>query len=199
MRRKGARRCRAAQAGQGRPAVLRRGAAHPGWRAQGPAHARLVLPHRGRRENPRGAEVQAGRDALAPPQRGVRMRHHRTAQERGVKAEWEANADAARRREPTVGQEAVSPRSRMRRLVRSQWFTPRHGSALASLGLLASLRVASPLARRLWLNTACCLSVEGVATTKQRLDRAVGPAAAPCAQVPPRPQRFFNELKSHPH
>ena len=93
-----------------------------------------------------------------------------------MKAEWEANADAARRREPTVGQEAVSPRSRMRRLVRSQWFTPRHGR----------------------LNTACCLSAEGVATTKQRLDRAVGPAAAPCAQIPPRPQRFFNELKSHP-
>ena len=126
--------------------------------------------------DPRRTEVQAGGDALAPPQRGVRMRHHRTAQERGMKAEWEANADAARRREPTVGQEAVSPRSRMRRLVRSQWFTPRHGR----------------------LNTACCLSAEGVATTKQRLDRAVGPAAAPCAQIPPRPQRFFNELKSHP-
>ena len=94
-----------------------------------------------------------------------------------MKAEWEANADAARRREPTVGQEAVSPRSRMRRLVRSQWLTPRHGR----------------------LNTACCLSAEGVATTKQRLDRAVGPAAAPCAQIPPRPQRFFNELKSHPY
>ena len=93
-----------------------------------------------------------------------------------MKAEWEANEDAARRREPTVGQEAVSPRSRMRRLVRSQWLTQRHGR----------------------LNTACCLSVEGVATTKQRLDRAVGPAAAPCAQIPPRPQRFFNELKSHP-
>ena len=136
----------------------------------------IVLPHRGRRENPRRKKVQAGGDALAPPQRGVRMRHHRTAQERGMKAEWEANADAARRREPTVGQEAVSPRSRMRRLVRSQWFTPRHGR----------------------LNTACCLSAEGVATTKQRLDRAVGPAAAPCAQIPPRPQRFFNELKSHP-
>ena len=89
-----------------------------------------------------------------------------------MKAEWEANEDAARRREPTVGQEAVSPRSRMRRLVRSQWLTQRHGR----------------------LNTACCLSVEGVATTKQRLDRAVGPAAAPCAQIPPRPQRFFNEL-----
>ena len=116
----------------------------------------------------------------APPRRGlrrgVRLRHHRTAQERGMKAEWEANEDAARRREPTVGQEAVSPRSRMRRLVRSQWLTQRHGR----------------------LNTACCLSVEGVATTKQRLDRAVGPAAAPCAQIPPRPQRFFNELKSHP-
>ena len=136
----------------------------------------IVLPHGGRRENPRGAEVQAGGDALAPPQRRVRLRHHRTAQERGMKAEWEANEDAARRREPTVGQEAVSPRSRMRRLVRSQWLTQRHGR----------------------LNTACCLSVEGVATTKQRLDRAVGPAAAPCAQIPPRPQRFFNELKSHP-
>ena len=52
-----------------------------------------------------------------------------------MKTEWEANADAARRREPTVGQEAVSPRSRMRRLVRSQLLTQRHGSALASLGL----------------------------------------------------------------
>ena len=93
-----------------------------------------------------------------------------------MKTEWEANADAARRREPTVGQEAVASRSRMRRLVRRQWLTQRHGR----------------------LNTACCLSVEGVATTKQRLDRAVGPAAAPCAQIPPRPQRFFNELKSHP-
>ena len=112
-----------------------------------------------------------------------------------MKTEWEANADAARRREPTVGQEAVASRSRMRRLVRSQWFTPRHGSALASLGVFASLWVANPRKGRLWLNTACCLSVEGVATTKQRLDRAVGPAAAPCAQIPPRPQRFFNELK----
>jgi len=36
-------------------------------------------------------------------------------------------ADAARRREPAVGQEAVSSRSRMRRLVRSQWLSPRHG------------------------------------------------------------------------
>ena len=115
-----------------------------------------------------------------------------------MKAEWEANEDAARRREPTVGQEAVSPRSRMRRLVRSQWLAQRHGSALASLGVFASLWVANPRKGRLWLNTACCLSVEGVATTKQRLDRAVGPAAAPCAQIPPRPQRFFNELKSHP-
>ena len=55
-----------------------------------------------------------------------------------MKTEWEANADAARRREPTVGQEAVSSRSRMRRLVRSQWFTPRHGR----------------------LNAACCLSLK---------------------------------------
>ena len=93
-----------------------------------------------------------------------------------MKAEWEANADAARRREATVGQEAGASRSRMRRLVRSQWFTQRHGR----------------------LNTACCLSVEGVATTKQRLDRAVGPAAAPCAQIPPRPQQFFNELNRTP-
>ena len=44
----------------------------------------IVLPHRGRRENPRGAEVQAGGDALASPQRRVHLRHHRTAQERGV-------------------------------------------------------------------------------------------------------------------
>jgi hypothetical protein len=121
--------------------------------------------------------VQAGGNALAPPQRGVRMRHHRTAQERGMKTEWEANADAARRREPTVGQEAVSSRSRMRRPVRSQWLMQRHGR----------------------LNTACCLSAKGVAKTKQRFDRAVGPAVAPCAQMQPQPQRFFNELKSHPH
>ena len=93
-----------------------------------------------------------------------------------MKAEWDANADAARRREPTVGQEAVSPRSRMRRLVRSQWLTQRHGR----------------------LNTACCLSLAGVAPTKHRLDRADGPAGTPCAQMPPRPQRFFNELKSEP-
>ena len=45
------------------------------------------------------------------------------------------DADAARRREPTVGQEAVSSRSRRRRPVRSQRPLPRHGSALASLGL----------------------------------------------------------------
>ena len=109
-----------------------------------------------------------------------------------------AAADAARRREPAVGQEAVSSRSRMKRPVRSQLLPQRHGSALASLGLLASLRVASPLARRLWLNTACCLSAKGVAKTKQRFDRAVGPAVAPCAQMQPQPQRFFNELKSHP-
>ena len=42
-------------------------------------------PHRGRRENPRREEVQAGGNALAPPQRGVRLRRHRTAQERSVK------------------------------------------------------------------------------------------------------------------
>ena len=93
-----------------------------------------------------------------------------------MKTEWAANAYTARRREPTVGQEAVSSRSRMRRLVRSQWLTPRHGR----------------------LNTACCLSAKGVATTKQRLDRAAGPAVALCAQIRTRPQRFFNELKSHP-
>ena len=85
-------------------------------------------------------------------------------------------ADAARRREPAVGQEAVSSRSRMRRPVRSQWLTPRHGR----------------------LKTVCCLSAKGVAKTKQRFDRAVGPAVAPCAQMQPQPQRFFNELKSHP-
>ena len=85
-------------------------------------------------------------------------------------------ADAARRREPAVGQEAVSSRSRMRRPVRSKWLTQRHGR----------------------LNTACCLIAKGVAKTKQRFDRAVGPAVAPCAQMQPQPQRFFNELKSHP-
>ena len=65
---------------------------------------------------------------------------------------------STRRREPTVGQEAVSSRSRRRRLARSQRSLPRHGR----------------------LNTALCLSAEGVATTKQRFDRAVGPAAAHC-------------------
>ena len=35
----------------------------------------IVLSHGGRRENPRGAEVQAGGNALAPPQRRVRLRH----------------------------------------------------------------------------------------------------------------------------
>ena len=91
----------------------------------------------------------------------------------------QAKADSpatARRREPAVGQEAVSSRSRMRRPVRSQWLTQRHDR----------------------LNTACCLSAKGVAKTKQRFDRAVGPAVAPCAQMQPQHQRFFNELKSHP-
>ena len=32
-----------------------------------PEHLLRKARHRGRRENPRGAEVQAGRDALAPP------------------------------------------------------------------------------------------------------------------------------------
>ena len=105
---------------------------------------------------------------------------------------------SARRREPTVGQEAVSSRSRRRRLVRNQRSLPRHGSALASLGLLASLWVASPLARRLWLKTALCLSAEGVATTKQRFDRAVGLEAARCAQMRPLPRRFLQRNKIAP-
>ena len=66
-------------------------------------------------------------------------------------------AQAARRREPTVGQEAVSTRSRKRRSVRSQWSPPRQGR----------------------LKTACCLSARGVATAKQRFDRAVGTTGAP--------------------
>ena len=61
-------------------------------------------------------------------------------------------AQAARRREPTVGQEAVSTRSRKRRPVRSQWSPSRQGR----------------------LKTAYCLSARGVATAKQRFDRAVG-------------------------
>ena len=93
-----------------------------------------------------------------------------------MKTEWAASADAARRREPTVGQEAVSSRSRTRRIVRSRWLPQRHGR----------------------LNTAHCLRAKGVATTKQRVDRAVGPTAALCAQMRPLPLRFFNELKSHP-
>ena len=82
-----------------------------------------------------------------------------------MKAGWEANADAARRRVPTVGQEAVSPRSRMRRPVRSQWLTPRHGSALASLGVFASLWVANPRKGRLWLKTESCLAGEAQTRT----------------------------------
>ena len=69
-------------------------------------------------------------------------------------------AQAARRREPTVGQEAVSTRSRKRHPVRNQWFTPRQGR----------------------LKTACCLSEKGVATAKQRFDRAVGTAGAPLSK-----------------
>ena len=70
-------------------------------------------------------------------------------------------AQAARRREPTVGQEAVSTRSRKRHPVRNQWFTPRQGR----------------------LKTACCLSEKGVATAKQRFDRAVGTAGAPLRKI----------------
>ena len=84
-------------------------------------------------------------------------------------------AQAARRREPTVGQEAVSTRSRKRRSVRSQWFLPRHGR----------------------LKTACCLSVRGVATAKQRFDRAVGTAGAPFSKYT-KIHPFINEIKSHP-
>ena len=84
-------------------------------------------------------------------------------------------AKAARRREPAVGQEAVSSRSRMRRPVRSQWLTQRHDR----------------------LNTACCLSAKGVAKTKQRFDRAVGPAVAPCTQMqPPRHVPVIQEVHS---
>ena len=61
-----------------------------------------------------------------------------------------------RRREPIVGQEAVSARRRKRRAVRNQWSQPRHGR----------------------LNQADCLSVKGVTTPKQRFDRAVGPVVA---------------------
>ena len=106
-------------------------------------------------------------------------------------------ADAARRREPAVGQEAVSSRSRMSRPVRSQLLPQRHGSPSLSLRV-GSCTARTTDKRRLWLNTACCLSAKGVAKTKQRFDRAVGPAVAPCAQMQPQPQRFFNELKSHP-
>ena len=83
-------------------------------------------------------------------------------------------AQAARRREPTVGQEAVSTRSRKRRPVRSQWSPPRQGR----------------------LKTACCLSARGVATAKQRFDRAVGTAGAPFSKY--KNSSFFNEIKSHP-
>ena len=83
-------------------------------------------------------------------------------------------AQAARRREPTVGQEAVSTRSRKRRLVRSQWSPSRQGR----------------------LKTACCLSAKGVATAKQRFDRAVGTAGTPFSKY--KNSSFFNEIKSHP-
>lgn len=82
---------------------------------------------------------------------------------------------AARRREPTVGQEAVSTRSRKRRPVRSQWSPPRQGR----------------------LKTACCLSARGVATAKQRFDRAVGTAGAPFSKYT-KIHPFINEIKSHP-
>ena len=84
-------------------------------------------------------------------------------------------AQAAQRREPTVGQEAVSTRSRKRHPVRNQWFTPRQGR----------------------LKTACCLSEKGVATAKQRFDRAVGTAGAPLSKYV-KFILFFNEIKSHP-
>jgi len=83
----------------------------------------------------------------------------------------------ARRRAPTGGQEAVSARRRKRHAVRNQWSQPRHGSALA-YARLGSLESRAPLARRLWLNPADCLSVKGVTTPKQRFDRAVGPVVA---------------------
>ena len=80
-------------------------------------------------------------------------------------------AQAARRREPTVGQEAVSTRSRKRRPVRSQWSPPRQGR----------------------LKTACCLSARGVATAKQRFDRAVGTAGAPFSKY--KNSSFFQRNK----
>ena len=95
---------------------------------------------------------------------------------RGVRTLRDEAADAARRREPAVGQEAVSSRSRMRRPVRSQWLTQRHDR----------------------LNTACCLSAKGVAKTKQRFDRAVGPAAAHCRQNASAISAIFQRNKSHP-
>ena len=84
-------------------------------------------------------------------------------------------AQTARRREPTVGQEAVSTRSSKRRPVRSQWSPPRQGR----------------------LKTACCLSARGVATAKQRFDRAVGTAGAPFSKYT-KIHPFINEIKSHP-
>ena len=83
-------------------------------------------------------------------------------------------AQAARRREPTVGQEAVSTRSRKRRPVRSQWSPPRQGR----------------------LKTACCLSARGVATAKQRFDRAVGTAGAPFSKY--KNSSFFQRNKIAP-
>ena len=100
-------------------------------------------------------------------------------------------------RGPAVGQEAVSSRSRRRRLVRSQWFPPRHGSPSLSLRV-GSCTARTTDKRRLWLKTAFCLSAKGVATTKQRFDRAAGPRAAPCARTRPQTRRLFSKLKSHP-
>ena len=83
-------------------------------------------------------------------------------------------AQTAQRREPTVGQEEVSTRSRKRRLVRSQWFLPRHGR----------------------LKSAYCLSAKGVATAKRRFDRAVGTAGEPFSKY--KNPSFFQRNKIAP-
>ena len=72
----------------------------------------------------------------------------------------------ARRREPIVGQEAVSARRRKRHAVHNQWSQP----------------------RQVRLDPADCLSVKGVTTPKQRFDRAVGPVVARFSGGPAAPR-----------
>jgi hypothetical protein len=62
--------------------------------------------------------------------------------------------------------------------------------------VFASLWVANPRKGRLWLKTAYCLSAKGVATAKQRFDRAVGTAGAPFGKY--KKSIFFQRNKIAP-